>query len=162
MGKRGPPPDPTALKILRGNPGHYPLNKNEPKADGRPLCPSWLLPEAKRKWRSLVPQLRVLGVATKVDGDALAQYCQVWARWKDAEEFIAKHGPVISIRDEAGNIKYLAQVPQVSIAQHLLTIMRNLQREFGMTASARSQIHVEQAPKRQSEFMTLINRNKNA
>lgn len=163
MGKHGPPPLPTKLKILRGNPGKRKLNKKEPQpAGGQPVCPRWLDEEAKRKWRQLVPELRAMGVATKVDADALAQYCQVWSRWKQAEEFIAKHGPVISIRDDEGNVKYLAQVPQVSIARHLLTIMRNLQREFGMTASARSQIHVEQAPKRQSEFMALINRNKNA
>ena len=162
MGKRGPPPLPTKLKILRGNPGHRKLNDKEPQPDdSRPVCPSWLDPEAKRKWRHLIPQLRAMGVATKVDGDALSQYCQVWSRWKQAEEFIAKHGPVISIRNDDGTIKYLAQIPQVSIARHLLTIMRNLQKEFGMTASARSSIRVDQVPGRQSEFMALISRTKN-
>lgn len=162
MAKRGPPPTPTALKLLRGNPGKRKLNDEEPQPDGRPVCPSWLLPEAKRKWRNLIPQLRVLGVATKIDGDALAQYCQVWARWKEAEEFIAKHGSVISIRDDEGVVKYLTQVPQVAIARHLLAIMQRLQCEYGMTASARSQLHVEQAPARQSEFMALITRNSHA
>ena len=161
MGKRGPPPTPTALKILRGNPGRKKLNEHEPQPDGRPVCPSWLLPEAKLKWKSLVPQLQALGLATKIDGDALAQYCQVWARWRAAEVFIAKHGDTYESTDRQGGARTKLS-PYVLITQNLLAIMHRLQREFGMTASARSQIHVEQAPKRQSEFMALINRNSNA
>jgi hypothetical protein len=40
MGLRGPAPEPTALKLLRGNPGKRPLNTLEPKppTGKRPHC----------------------------------------------------------------------------------------------------------------------------
>lgn len=36
--------------------------------------------------------LQSMGVLTRIDGAALARYCQYWARWKKAELFIQKHG----------------------------------------------------------------------
>ena len=57
--------------------------------------------------------------STYRDGyDSLCGYCQAYARWKEAEEFITQHGTMI--RTPNG---YLQQVPQVSIAQTNLKIM---------------------------------------
>ena len=44
MGARGPAPEPTALKILAGNPGKRKLPENEPQPQGTPICPAWLSP----------------------------------------------------------------------------------------------------------------------
>jgi phage terminase small subunit len=52
--KPGPKPKPTELKIIEGNPGKRPLNKNEPRPPRlSPQCPNWLLPEAKKEWKRL-------------------------------------------------------------------------------------------------------------
>lgn len=40
--------------------------------------PAWLVPEAKRRWRRLAPELAWLGLLTVIDGDALATCCQAW------------------------------------------------------------------------------------
>ena len=141
MGRRGPAPKPTRLKILAGNPGKRPLNDREPQPEkGQPSCPSWLEADAKACWSELVPQLEKMGVLTIIDGQALTAYCETWGRWKRAVQFIQKHGEVIPIKDDAGRVKYLQQIPQVAIARNLLQILNRYQQEFGMTPSSRTRI----------------------
>ena len=113
MAVRGRKPKPTALKVLEGNPGHRPLNKKEPMPKGRlPRCPDWLEDDAKKEWKRLGKVLAEMGMLTHLDMMAFAGYCQAYARWKGAEEFITQHGDMV--RTPNG---YLQQVPQVSIAQ---------------------------------------------
>ena len=143
MGRRGPPPKPTRLKMLQGNPGKRPINKREPKPrSDTPRCPNWITPGAKTVWRRMVPELKRMGLLTFVDGDALVAYCQTFARWKAAEEFLAKHGEVYPLRDDQGKVKYMQAFPQVSIARSLLQLLKTYQQEFGLTPSARSRIQV--------------------
>ena len=138
MATRGRPPKPTAIKILEGNPGNRPLNKNEPKPINKaPECPDWLEEEAKKEWKRLATELEKIGLLTKVDMAAFAGYCQSYARWKEAEEFISKHGSIL--KTASG---YIQQIPQVSIAQQNLKQMRNFCSELGLTPSARSRLQV--------------------
>jgi P27 family predicted phage terminase small subunit len=81
-----------------------------------------------------------MGVLTKIDGNALTRYCQLWSRWKKAELFIQKHGDTYPIKDEAGKIKCLQQFPQVTIAHKLAALLTRLEQEFRLTPSARSRI----------------------
>lgn len=136
VAQRGRKPKPTALKALEGNPGKRDLNQNEPKPEKKaPRCPTWLEPEAKKEWRRMVKQLEQLGILTEVDMAAFAGYCQAYARWKEAEEFITKHGTIV--KTPSG---YWQQVPQVSIAQSYLKIMNRFCEQFGLTPSSRSRI----------------------
>lgn len=136
MAQRGRKPKPTAIKELEGNPGKRQLNDNEPKPEKKaPKCPMWLEPEAKKEWRRTAKQLEQLGILTEVDMAAFAGYCQAYARWKEAEEFISKHGTIV--KTPSG---YWQQVPQVSIAQTYLKIMNKFCEQFGLTPSARSRI----------------------
>lgn len=143
MSIRGRKPTPTHLKILEGNPGKRPLNMNEPKP--RPVtlpCPKWLDTEAKREWRRISKELEVLGLVTVIDRVALAGYCQAYARWKEAEEFLQKHGTIFVIKDDEGKSKYMQQVPQVSISLKYLQIVKAFCAEFGLSPSSRSRISV--------------------
>ena len=76
-----------------------------------------------------------IGVLTEVDQAAFASYCQAYARWKEAEEFISQHGTIV--KTPSG---YWQQVPQVSIAQTYLKIMNKIAEQFGLTPSSRSRI----------------------
>ena len=141
MATRGRKPKPTALKILEGNPGKRPINGSEPvPPKGGLKCPTWLLPEAKKEWKRLAASLEAMGVLTMVDLTAFAGYCQAYARWKEAEEFISRHGTIV--KTPSG---YWQQVPQVSIAQTYLKIMHKFCEQFGLTPSARSRIIAEKA-----------------
>ncbi len=141
MGKRGPPPQPTHLRLMRGNPGKRSINKREPRPKLRnPSCPAWLRPEVKAIWRRTVDTLKEMGILTRVDRDALTAYCQTYARWKAAEQFVETHGEVYPVRDEKGNVRCMKQYPQVRTALQLLQVLRCYQQEFGMTPSARTRV----------------------
>ena len=140
------------MKVLEGNPGGRPLNKNEPKPDKKaPRCPAWLEEEAKKEWKRMGKTLEQLGLLTEMDMAAFAGYCQAYARWKEAEEFISQHGTMI--RTPNG---YLQQVPQVSIAQTYLKIMNKFCEQFGLTPSARSRIVADTAEDKESDEMELL------
>ena len=141
MATRGRKPTPTALKVLEGNPGKRPLNTAEPQPLKKaPSCPKWLEPEAKKEWRRLAKQMEQLGILTEVDMAAFAGYCQAYARWKEAEEFITQHGTIV--RTPSG---YWQQVPQVSIAQTYLKVMNRFAEQFGLTPASRSRIIADAA-----------------
>ena len=136
MAQRGRKPKPTAIKVLEGNPGKRSLNTAEPKPEKKaPRCPSWLEEEAKKEWKRLAPSLIAMGVLTEHDMEAFAGYCQAYARWREAEEFLSQHGTIF--KTPSG---YVQQVPQVSIAQQNLKIMQSFCSEFGLTPATRARI----------------------
>ena len=136
MATRGRKPKPSAIKELEGNPGKRPLNENEPKPVKKaPPCPKWLESDAKKEWRRLAKQMELLGILTQVDMAAFAGYCQAYARWKAAEEFITQHGEIV--KTPSG---YWQQVPQVGIAQNYLKTMNRIAEQFGLTPASRSRI----------------------
>ncbi len=139
----GPAPKPTRLKVLQGNPGKRPLPKGEPQPRVVAMpCPRWLLPEAKREWRRVAPELKRLGLATVVDRTALSAYCQAYARWRQAEEVLTREGLVF----ETGS-GYLMPRPEVAIAQKSMQIMKGFASEFGFTPASRTRLSVpEQKP----------------
>jgi P27 family predicted phage terminase small subunit len=108
-----------------------------------PTCPTWLHREAKREWRRIVPHLEQLGLLTQVDRAALAAYCQLYARWWEAERAIREHG--LTQETESG---YVTQRPEVGIANTALTQMRRYLVEFGLTPAARTRIDAPTAPER--------------
>ena len=92
----GRKPKPTAVKALEGNPGKRSLNTGEPKPEKKaPRCPAWLEGEAKKEWKRMAGQMEKLGILTEIDMAAFAGYCQAYARWKEAEEFITQHGTIV-------------------------------------------------------------------
>jgi P27 family predicted phage terminase small subunit len=136
-------PQPTALKLLRGNPGKRPLNTAEPKprADGI-QAPAWLNADARAKWNELFAVLQSVGLLTQADAGPLARYCDTWAWWRRCRETIEREGDTLVIRDDSGNEKYRQQRPEVGIVNKLAQQMHRLECEFGLTPAARSTMHV--------------------
>ena len=97
-----------------------------------------------------------MGVITMADRKALTAYCRACSRWREAEEFIQKHGSVHVIKSDDGKPRYLQQVPQVAIANRLLLIMNRYQQEFGLTPAARSRIQVDRPNIPNGGLMALI------
>ncbi len=90
MALRGRKPKPTPLKLLEGNPGKRPLPQGEVRlASKAPRCPQWLEEDAKKEWKRMGKILEQMGILTEMDMTAFAGYCQAYARWKEAEEFMA-------------------------------------------------------------------------
>ncbi len=158
MGLRGPPPTPTALLELR-NSSLVTKRRQQTEAKGRPgrpRCPNWLDKIAKAAWRQLVPQLEAMGVLTLIDANALARYCRLWSRWRQAEAFLDQKGPVYPLKDERGKIKCVMPWPQVAIASKLAQQLTRLEQEFGMTPAARTRIQVSVGDAGDDEFEAFL------
>jgi len=135
----GRKPTPTALKVIRGNPGKRPLNKDEPQpqvaVNIRP--PTWLTKEAKKHWKVVSKQLSDVGILTDLDKHALTMYCEEYARWRDA---LQKMKDQEVIETDKGNE---IQSPWVGIANKAFDHMLKIMSEFGMTPSSRSRLTVQ-------------------
>lgn len=104
MGQRGPRPLPKNVHQLRGNPSKLPLqallDTLQPEIE-IPGCPSHLMPEAKKEWRRITPELERYGLISKLDRAALALYCQSWAQLVYAEKQLARSEALATARKRA-------------------------------------------------------------
>lgn len=148
----GPAPEPTALKVLKGNPGHRPLNKREADPGGKPTEPDWISKRAKAAWRQLVPKLVKAGLATSVERNLLARYCTALVEWRDAEAFLDANGTTYTVMTnpvvvdgkvvQPAQVKSVREYPQARQARDLSALLLRMERELGMTPSARSRIEL--------------------
>ena len=160
---KGRKPKPTNLKILEGNPGQRPLPKSEPKPQPiAPKPPKWLRKEAKKEWKRAAKELEQLGLLTQIDMAVFAGYCQTYAKWQEAEEFMQENGssyPIPKYDKEGEQIGvYWQQYPQVSQARQYLDQINKIAAEFGMTASSRGRIQVPGQKDEEDEMETLLNK----
>ena len=134
----GPAPQPTALKLLAGNPGKRPLNEAEPKPVlAIPAMPKHLGKEAKKEWKRIVPELQKLGLLTRVDRAALAAYCVSFGRWVEAEQELAVTGAIVVSPNG-----YPQQSPWLAISNKALENVRRFIAEFGLSPASRSRVSV--------------------
>ena len=151
----GPPRKPTKLELLQGKPGKRPINDAEPDPPTRvPKCPAHLSDAARREWRGITKELKVLGLISRIDRAALAAYCQAYGRWSEAEEEVKRHGLVV--KAPSG---YPIQNPYLAIANKALEQMHKFLTEFGMTPSSRTRVKVEK-PDEESPFQKFLQRKK--
>lgn len=154
MGKRGPAPKPTNLKILQGNPGKRPLNENEPKyslSEDSLKPPSYLSKYAKKEWKRIAPLLSKNGLLTEADITSLAGYCQAYHRWIECEKLIRTYG--YTDTTDKGNV---IQRPEVGAANKALELMLKYGKEFGLTPSSRTSLHIEKTEEVEDPFMIFL------
>jgi P27 family predicted phage terminase small subunit len=157
MGKRGPAPEPSILKYIRGNPSKETLNAAEPTPE---LLDNLDPPEeiasdelAAKKWRSSVPMLRRMRVFTEADVDAWAIYCRTWANWMRAKAKCDQFGrDNVTMETDPNSttgklrIKWTQPHTWAVDEKNLATDLRRLQQEFGLTPSSRSQVTIHDSP----------------
>jgi len=141
--KRGPAPQPTAIKLLNGNPGKRRINRREPKpeqlsADLDP--PTWLTKEAAAVWRRAVPELRRLHLLSVLDLDAVGAYCAQVGRAKKAEASLRRGGLMVTVHGQR------QRRPEIAIAKEAWSEARRWAQEFGLTPAARTRLEVPQTP----------------
>lgn len=135
MGRRGPSPRPTALRVLEGSGGrtlaHRPLPVGEPMPQRvMPRRPAVLTGEARLEWERQAPRLFRMGVLTEVDGTALTLYCQAYKRWLQAEDGVEK------ALMATGRLSRLRVLVAHRYAQQLLQLAGHL----GLSPAARARI----------------------
>jgi P27 family predicted phage terminase small subunit len=90
-----------------------------------------------------MPMLQSVRVMTQADVEALARYCDTYEWWLATRAKLKKEGDTYPILNDAGEVKYIAQRPEVSIAHKLAQQLRQLEQDFGLNPSARASLHVE-------------------
>lgn len=137
MGRRGPPPEPTALKLLRGNPGKRAINHDEPKlapSDAKP--PKGLTGRALGVWKEHASDLIAAGVLKAPDRLVFRTFCELVAEVEKYTRLCGKVGA-----ENASRLGYPKR----------LDVLRRQQREYssilGLNPSARSAIKATPADK---------------
>jgi len=136
MAKPGPKPLPTAVKKLRGNPGHRPLNDDEPELpNDLPSCPDHLDKVGKKEWTRITGLLDGRGLLTEADRATLAAYCETWSIHAAAANDLHKYGTIIL------NAKGIAiQSPYLRVVQSSSKLLVSYAAELGLTPSSRSRV----------------------
>jgi P27 family predicted phage terminase small subunit len=161
MGLRGPAKTPTALTVLRGNPGKRALPKNEPQPrEVPPYCPEHIRADkvALREWNRVLAILTQMRVVSEADYITLGNLCLAYSTMIAAQEKIAAlnasgsgiGGLVVVVGKKAITRKtvdgtlvttespgFMQISPLLSIVSNSILTITKLCREFGLTPASR-------------------------
>lgn len=161
-GSRGPRPTPTEIKKRRGSPRAKYDNPKEPKPPrvSRPKAPRSLTKRAKKAWPKLAELLDGMGLLTEADLGVCERYLESWAIWREAVDFIDEKGLVMPVKKRTetrhpdGTVEFgyeivgMKEFPQVRVVARFSSVLVAIERELGLTPSARTRIAVEDMPVR--------------
>lgn len=137
MGRRGPHPMPTNLRVLHGDRKDR-INTDEPPApEGLPECPQGTSEEVREVWDYTVRQLAVMGLATPADRDALMCYCEAVNVHRKASAILAKSSLLIRSAEHKDT---LVRNPALQAQRDAATLIGRYSQLFGLSPSARSEI----------------------
>jgi P27 family predicted phage terminase small subunit len=131
---RGRKPLPAAVRRLNGNPGKRPIVEPVTIAAEAPQPPHELDARSAHHWERLSHMLNGVGLLTRLDGDALAGYCENLTRRERLNRTIAQQGDFIEARDG------IKKHPAWTILKQIEDAMAKFQSEYGLTASARMKV----------------------
>lgn len=141
---RGPKPKPTQLKIIAGNPGKRPLNRNEPRSNRKtPDKPVHLTGIASEFWDRLVNNLAELGILEGADEMAMERMALLYADVRRLQKEVDENGYTYESTDaETGKtlIKANPAGTQLRAADAQFKVFLT---EFGLTPSSRTRIKTD-------------------
>lgn len=145
-------PTPTELKLVRGNPGKRPINKNEPKPAKRiPSAPGHLSIEGQVAWGRLTVLLDRMGVLTEADGFALERLCDCYAEILALRDLVDAQGRTYETTSTQGELVLKAN-PAVAMLADVDRRFKSYLVEFGLTPAARSKVQVKDDEPKEDEF----------
>ena len=143
MGLRGPPKQPTKIRMLRGNPSNKPLNNDEPMPE--PLKsiepPDWLTGEGAIRWRKDLRLLQSTGIITELDYNAFGRLCDLHAKYLQIRQQLEDQDMIISGINSKGQ-PYQIVNPLFYLMTSIIKELTKLEMLFGMTPSSRANIKV--------------------
>ncbi len=148
---QGRKPKPTKLRVIQGNPGKRPINKDEPTApciSPDTPAPDHMPPLAKECWVHMVGMLSGAQVITELDLHGLELYCVAYQNWRDAQAKVIELGTIV----KSPKSGYPVQSPYFAIANKSHEQMVKLAAEFGLTPTSRSRVTKVAAPKKKNAF----------
>lgn len=146
MGERGPTKQPAAQHEANGT---YRADRHAGPTLPCvvPLMPPDMCPVAQAKWKQITPQLELAGLISDIDQGVLRRYCESYARYLDAQDAVVREGMTLKSTKETKNGSSETTVinPAYRIVDAETKFMLMVERQFGMTPSARTGISFDSA-----------------
>lgn len=124
---------PSAIRELEGDRGHRPeskKNRSEPKPEIVALDPpADLPPDALKAWNYMTEKLLALRVMSEIDGPLMEGFVRTYALWR-----------TVTAAAERANVGGNVDGKLTRLSLQLLTAMRTVGREFGLTPAGRAAI----------------------
>jgi P27 family predicted phage terminase small subunit len=137
IGAGGPPPKPTALKLLEGGRSHHKKNEQEPTppTGNKKRAPRWMTRYAKKFWNRNYHRFQRWGILTEADVPAFELLCETVAEYYECYDIIKKEGYTFTTPNG-----YHQQRPEVAIKRKARTDMENMLLQFGCTPASRTRV----------------------
>jgi P27 family predicted phage terminase small subunit len=135
----GRKPKPTHLRLLNGNAGKRPINKNEPKPVGDLFdAPDWFSDAQKEGWTYAIANAP-LGLLKRLDRSALTVWVIAEDLHKQATIAVGKFGLITKSPKQGEPM----QNPYLAIINRQAQIMLKAASEIGFTPSSRSRVQIQ-------------------
>jgi P27 family predicted phage terminase small subunit len=158
---RGRKPTPKAVLEARGSWRAKTKTDDETPEQGRPNKPQWLTDLGAKEWERMAPMLDKIGVLSKLDRNALARYCALFALWKQCTKSVERDGVTIRQSNQAKQ-EYEVLNPEARMMVTLGQELSKLETAFGLTPSDRARVQkipttpkVEKKEKDKKRFLNL-------
>ncbi len=157
MGRRGPLPQPTALRAVRGPQRADRINYAEPPTipvATAPDPPEWLDEIGRAVWGTYAPQLAATKVLGEQDGLALAMLCDQASVYRKCADFLRQKGESYVVLDGDGNPKAVQAYPQVALRQKAAAELRRWVEHFGLSPASRARVQRAGEPEGPADALT--------
>jgi P27 family predicted phage terminase small subunit len=151
---RGRKNKPTPLRVIEGNRGHRPINKDEPKPESKePPRPRIVKGEELKAWKYVTSELQKMGTLATSDKADIFAYCHWWGSLIKAKTKLLNTGtdPEV-IKTAAGN--YI-QNPWLGIANTAAKELTKVCEKLGLDPTSRTRIKLDK-PEPQSRRERLL------
>jgi P27 family predicted phage terminase small subunit len=138
------------LKIVAGNPGHRPLNREEPEPEGSLKDPPhWFTARQRILWDQCIKNAPE-GLLRLLDSSVLEVFVVAKSVHEEAALKVAEYGAVVKGPDGAH-----MRSPYVGILNQQSAVMLKCAAEMGFTPSSRSRVKVSGSNKDRDAFSDL-------
>ena len=153
----GPKPEPTTLRVLKGNPGQRALPENEPVP--RPIeAPKPIFGVDRRAslyWDKTLPILRGMGLGTEADGGLLKLYCLSMSTVDNASAHLSNTKWVYETCNGSQ-----APAAWLKIRDSALKQAQSIAAQIGLSPADRSKINVKGSGGKKGKLAAVQDRTK--
>ena len=152
--RRGPAPEPAAVKKAKGNSGRRPIKTEEMEqlvgqveeaveASAEIKAPDWVSEEGRKVWEFLAPRLLAMRILQRIDTLTFGRYCQDFGRWITLSKVIEDEGMTYKPESDHGN--YIRPHPAVIMSQRLNRDLMAMEGSFALNPADRQRLFAAKA-----------------
>lgn len=150
MGRRGPKPEPAAIKKQKAS-SRRPVGQDVPEAQAAEnvktspaiIAPDWLKADGLAVWDRLAPRLLGQKILTQVDSETFGRYCRNFARWLKMQAILDDEGETYESESPHGT--YKRANPAYMIADRLERQLVSAEANFGLNPAERQRLFAARA-----------------